>query len=109
MPAKLKPKVKHLCKVHVWAGISKRGATKILIFMGIMKKECYVQSILKDMLLPFVTETLKTMPIWKQDNDPTHKSKLFFIVPAQYSFLAVDVKFITVLKSLRMIFRRLCF
>ena len=77
--------------------------------MGIMKKECYVQSILKDMLLPFVTETLKTMPIWKQDNDPTRKSKLFFIVPAQYSFLAVDVKFITVLKSLRMIFRRLCF
>lgn len=31
MPAKLKPKVKHPYKLHVWAGISKRGATKILI------------------------------------------------------------------------------
>lgn len=30
--------VKHPYKVHVWAGISKRGATRILIFMGIMKK-----------------------------------------------------------------------
>ena len=38
MPAKLKPRVKHPYKVHVWAGISKRGATKILIFTGIMKK-----------------------------------------------------------------------
>jgi hypothetical protein len=56
MPAKLKPKAKHPYKVHVWAGISKRGATNILLFTGIMRKEFYVENILKETLLPFVTE-----------------------------------------------------
>ena len=69
MPAKLKPKVKHPYKVHVWAGISKRGATSILIFTGIMRAEFYVDSILRDTLLPFVRQT------FPQDNDPKHKSK----------------------------------
>lgn len=35
---RLKPTPKHPYKVHVWAGISKRGPTKIAIFSGIMKK-----------------------------------------------------------------------
>ena len=35
MQAKHKAAVKHPYKVHVWAGISKRGATGILVFMGI--------------------------------------------------------------------------
>ena len=30
---KLKPKPKHLPEVHVWAGISKRGVTAIVIFL----------------------------------------------------------------------------
>ena len=47
MPVKLKPTVKHPYKVHVWGGISKRGATSILIFTGIMKKEFYVEAILR--------------------------------------------------------------
>ena len=38
MPAKDKPKVKHPFKVHVWARTSKRGATEILLFTGIMRK-----------------------------------------------------------------------
>ena len=33
---------KHPTKVHVWAGISKRGRTGICIFEGIMKKEMFV-------------------------------------------------------------------
>ena len=37
MPPKLKPKAKHPYKVHVWAGISKCGATNIVLFTGIMK------------------------------------------------------------------------
>ena len=49
-PAKMKPRVKHPYKVHVWAGILKRGATDILIFTGIMKKEFYVEAILRDTL-----------------------------------------------------------
>ena len=35
-PTKRKPKPKHPLKVHVWAGISRHGATKICIFDGIM-------------------------------------------------------------------------
>lgn len=31
------PKPKHPLKVHVWAGISRRGPTKILVFEGIME------------------------------------------------------------------------
>ena len=31
---KLKSTVKHLYKVHVWAGISKRGPTNIVIYNG---------------------------------------------------------------------------
>ena len=33
-PKKLKPRPKHLFKVHVWGGISKKRATSILIFTG---------------------------------------------------------------------------
>ncbi|XP_057296773.1 uncharacterized protein LOC130625687 [Hydractinia symbiolongicarpus] len=35
----LKPTVKHPYKVHVWAGISKRGPTNIAIFMRITRKK----------------------------------------------------------------------
>ena len=35
---KHKPKVKHPYKIHVWAGITTRGATDILLFTGIMRR-----------------------------------------------------------------------
>jgi len=53
-PGKMKPTVKHPYKVHVWAGISKRGTTPILIFAGIMRKEFYIHEILENTLLPFI-------------------------------------------------------
>ena len=34
--AKLKPRAKHPIKLHVWAGISKRGATPVVIFSKTM-------------------------------------------------------------------------
>ena len=37
-----KPRPKHPPKVHVWAGISTRGATNICIFTGTMDSEFYV-------------------------------------------------------------------
>jgi len=40
-PAKRKPKPKHPLKVHVWAGISKHGATKICIFDCIMDADLF--------------------------------------------------------------------
>lgn len=72
---KLKPTVKHPYKVHVWAGISKRGPTNILIFSGIMRKEFYVEKILRDTLKPFVDRVFPDGHRFQQDNDPKHKSK----------------------------------
>lgn len=52
-PPKLKPKPKHPIKVHVWAAISKQGATEICIFEGKMDAPFYVQ-VLECHLLPFI-------------------------------------------------------
>ena len=63
---------KHPTKVHVWAGISKRGRTGICVFDGIMKKELFV-SILEGTLLPFVEDVYLDGHKLMQDNDPnTH-------------------------------------
>ena len=40
--APLIPMPKHPYKVHVWASISRRGTTSILIFDGIMKSSFYI-------------------------------------------------------------------
>ena len=72
-PAKRKPKPKHPLKVHVWAGISRSGATKICIFEGIMQADLYC-SILEDTLIPFINETLPNHR-FMQDNDPKHTSR----------------------------------
>ena len=48
-----KPRPKHPIKVHVWAGISKQGATQVCIFEGIMAAPLYCE-ILQRTLLPFI-------------------------------------------------------
>ena len=40
-----KPRPKHPTKVHVWAGISKEGATRVCIFEGIMDATLYCKNI----------------------------------------------------------------
>ena len=50
-----KPRPKHPTKVHVWAGISKKGATGICIFEGKMDAALFCQ-ILRRTLLPFLEE-----------------------------------------------------
>lgn len=50
---------KHPAKVHVWAGISLKGPTKIIIFEGTMDGPLYVE-ILKTGLLPFLEEKFPT-------------------------------------------------
>lgn len=75
LPPKPKPKSKHPFKVHIWAGISKRGATPVLIFTGIMRKEFYVKEIMENVLLPFTQRVFRNGYRFQQDNDPKHKSK----------------------------------
>ena len=72
-PQKRKPKPKHPLKVHVWAGISKHGPTKICIFDGIMDAELYCE-ILESSLIPFINEKLPNHR-FMQDNDPKHRSR----------------------------------
>ena len=72
---KPKPRSKHPFKVNIWAGISMRGPTPILIFTGIMKKEFYVEEILQNVLVPYTEAAFSDVYHFQQDNDPKHKSK----------------------------------
>jgi len=49
----LKQKAKHPVKIHMWCGISKRGATRIIMFNGIMNAIKFAK-IIETGLVPFV-------------------------------------------------------
>ena len=72
---RLKPRPKHHIKVHVWAGISKRGATQVCIFEGKMDAPFYVQ-ILSRYLVPFIQAEFPSTHCLMQYNDPKHTSRL---------------------------------
>ena len=72
-PTKRKLKPKHPLKVHVWAGISRHGATEICIFDGIMDADLFC-NILESTLVPFIREKLPDHR-FMQDNDPKHTSR----------------------------------
>ena len=73
-PRKLKPKPKHSLKVHVWAGISKGGATKVVIFDGKLIATKYTK-ILEQSLLSFIKESYPKSHRFFRDNDPKHTSR----------------------------------
>ena len=75
---KRKPKPKHALKVHVWAGISRHGASKICIFDGIMNAILYC-NILQSTLIPFLMETLPEHR-FMQDNDPKRLVVAFVVI-----------------------------
>ena len=72
-PTKWKPKPKHPLKVHVWAGISRHGATEICIVDCIMDADLFC-NILESTLVPFIREKLPDYR-FMQDNDPKHRSR----------------------------------
>ena len=69
-----KPRPKHPVKVHVWAGISRRGATGVCIFEGIMTASVYIK-ILEEFLVPFIRDVYPSGHKFMQDNDPKHTSR----------------------------------
>ena len=69
-----KPRPKHPVKLHVWAGISWRGPTRVCIFEGTMDANLYV-TILENYLLPFIRTEYPSYHQFMQDNDPKHTSR----------------------------------
>ena len=72
-------KAKHPIKVHIWAGISKRGWMGICICEGIMDAPLYIQ-VLQQTLLPFLQQTYPVGHRFMADNDPkntSNKAKAF--------------------------------
>ena len=66
---------KHPTKVHVWGGISWRRKTEIVIFIGLMDAEGYID-ILRKSLLPLIHSVYPDGDRLFQDNDPKHTSRI---------------------------------
>ena len=75
-PQKLKGRLKHPLKVHIWAGLPWHSPIKLVIFDGIMAAEFFINSILKDTLLPVIHKTLQHGQWFQQDNDPKYTGNL---------------------------------
>ena len=73
-PPPLVPKPKHPQKIHVWGGISAKGATAIVMFTGIMNATRYTD-ILDAALIPFIRDHYTHHHRFQQDNDPKHTSR----------------------------------
>ena len=65
---------KHPTKVHVWAGISAKGATSVIIFTGTLTATRYTD-ILEAALIPFEEAHYPEQHRFQQDNDPKHTSR----------------------------------
>ena len=74
-PRKLKPRAKHPVKIHIWGGISTRGATRVIMFSGIMNAR-RLATILEAGLVPFISERFSDGHRLFRDNDPKHASGL---------------------------------
>lgn len=70
----LKQRPKHPAKVHLWGGISTRGATRLVMFTGNMNAIRYGK-IIETGLVPFVKTCFPAGHRLQQDNDPKHRSK----------------------------------
>ena len=73
-PRILKQRAKHPIKIHIWGGISQKGATRLVMFTGIMNAVC-LGAVYEAGLLPFIQERFPDGRRLYQDNDPKHSSK----------------------------------
>lgn len=73
-PSRMISRLKHPPKVHVWAGISAKGATSVVIFTGTLTATRYTD-ILEAALTPFIEEHYPEYHHFQQDNDPKHTSR----------------------------------
>ncbi len=73
-PVRYRMRPKHPPTINVWAGISRRGATKIVVFTGTMTATRYVD-ILEVGLHPFLATHYPEGHRFQQDNDPKHTSR----------------------------------
>ena len=72
-PVWLAARPKHPPKVHVWGGISARGATSVVIFIGTLISTRYTR-ILDSALVPFIENHYSEVHRFQEDNDPKHTS-----------------------------------
>ncbi len=74
---KFRSRTEHPVKVHVWAGISHRGASKAVIFSGKLRMDSAMyMEILQKGYVPFAREKYPNGNcLLVEDNDPKHKSK----------------------------------
>ena len=73
-PRALKQRAKHPVKIHIWGGISKKGATRVVMFTGNMNA-IRLRRIFEGGLVPFINELFPTGHRLYQDNDPKHRSE----------------------------------
>ena len=73
-PRRLKQRAKHPVKIHIWGGISSKGATRVIMFTGIMNAT-RLGIILEAGLLPFIAEKFSGGHRLFHDNDPKHSSR----------------------------------
>lgn len=73
-PFRMVSRPKHPPKVHVWARISARGATSVVIFTGVLTATRYTD-ILEVALIPFIEEQYPEQHRFQLDNDPKHTSR----------------------------------
>ena len=72
-PHALKQRAKHPVKIHVWGGISKKGATGVVMFTGNMNAT-RLRRIFETGLIPFINDLFPTGHRLYRDNDPKHRS-----------------------------------
>ena len=73
-PRALKQRAKHPIKIHIWGGISTKGATSLVMFTEIMNAE-RLGAVYEAGLIPFIQERFTDGHRLYQDNDLKHSSK----------------------------------